>query len=64
MAIRVPASQAQSFCLFLLPGTALGMSYEVHTDCWMDTHQTLSAVRMQRRQVQVPGHLRMTLPGW
>lgn len=62
MAIRVPASQAQSFCLFLLPGTAPGMS-QVHTDCWMDTRQTLSATRMQRRQVQVPGHLRMTLPG-
>ena len=30
----------------------------------MDTQQTLSAVRMQRRQVQVPGYLRMTLPGW
>lgn len=62
MAIRVPASQAQSFCLFLLPGTAPGMS-QVHADCWMLTRQTLSAMRMQRRQVQVPGHLRMTLPG-
>lgn len=52
MAIRVPASQAQSFCLFLLPGTAWACHRCTLTG-WMDT-QDLSATRMQRRQVS-PG---------